>query len=125
MAAFFFPSAIGWEPCMAGTVSEVALRRLAIRKVIPVFPEDAIKAKAQGVAVANVRLDERGEISAVEILQAPHESIARATADAVRNWAFYFDLKKEKKPLCISGKLTFYFVVENGTPSVRDPKRFR
>src|SRR5688572_18184094 len=105
LAAVFFLSAIAWEPCVIGTVSEVAFRRLAIRKVMPGFPEEAIKAKAQGVAVARVRLDEKGEIHSLEILQAPHESIARATADAVKNWAFYFDSKKEEKPICISGKL--------------------
>jgi len=66
------------------------------------------------VTVAQIRLDEKGEISSVEILQAPHKSIARATAEAVRNWAFYFDSKKDEKPICISGKLTFYFVLENG-----------
>ena len=125
LAAVFFLSAIAWEPCVVGTVSEVAFRRIAIRKVMPSFPEDAIKAEAQGVTVAKVRLDEKGEISSVEILQAPHESIARATTEAVANWAFYFDSKKEEKSICISGKLTFYFVIENGTPSVRDPKRFR
>lgn len=30
----------------------------------------------------------------VQILQAPHESIAKATTEASRQWAFYFDLSK-------------------------------
>lgn len=125
LAASFFLSAIAWEPCNEGAVNEVTLRRSAIRKVLPIFPEDAIKANAQGVTVAQIRLDEKGELSFVEILQAPHESIAKATAEAVRKWAFYFDFSKDGKPICLKGKLTFYFVVENGTPYVRDPKRFR
>jgi len=125
LAAVFFLSVSTGEPCIEGTINEVTLRRSAIRKVMPVFPKEAIKANAQGVAVAQIRLDEKGEVSFAEILQAPHESIAKATADAVRNWAFYFNFTKDEKPICLKGKLTFYFVVENGTPLVRDPKRFR
>jgi TonB family protein len=125
LVPFLFLSAIAWGPCNEGSVSEVSLRRSAIRKVMPIFPEEAIKANAQGVTVAQIRLDEKGELSSVQILQAPHESIARATAAAVRQWAFYFDLSKEGEPICLKGKLTFYFVIENGRPYVRDPKRFR
>jgi TonB family protein len=125
LVPFLFLSAVGPAPCTEGSLSEVALRRSAIRKVMPIFPAEAIKANTQGVTVAEIRLDEKGELSSVQILQAPHESIARATADAVKQWAFYFDLSKEKEPICLRGKLTFYFVIENGTPYVRDPKRFR
>lgn len=125
LTAVFLWSGVAGEPCIEGRISEVTFRRRAIRKVMPVFPEEAIKANAQGVTVAQIRLDGKGEISSIEILQSPHESIARATTEAVKNWTFYFDSKKEEKPICLSGKLTFYFVIENGAAHVRDPKRFR
>lgn len=124
LIVIFFLSPVAWQPCTEGRISEVAFRGRAIRKVMPVFPEDAIKAKAQGVSVARIRLDEKGEISLVEILEAPDESIARATAEAARKWAFYFAQSKDEQPICLSGKLTFYFVLENGRSYVRDPKRF-
>ena len=107
------------------TTVEGALRVHAVKKVLPVFPSEAQKENAAGVAVAQVRIDDRGVLTSVGILQAPHASIAQATLAAVKQWEFNFYPTAEGTPECFNGKLTFYFVIENGRGYVRNPKRFQ
>lgn len=108
--------------CLKGTTHEQILRRRAVNAIMPKFPLGALKAKAQGVAVAQVELDKTGEVTAVKILQASHPTIERAMFDAVIRWRFKpFQLGGESA--CIQGKLTFYFVInEDGTGVVKNPK---
>lgn len=111
-------------PCLELTAREASIRNIAARKVLPTFPPEAANASASGVAVAQVRLDENGTLTSVEVLQAPHPSIAQATIAAIKQWEFKFP-KNEAAPECFNSKLTFYFVVEDGKAFVRDPKRFQ
>jgi TonB family protein len=111
------------QPCLELTAREASIRDYAVRKVLPAFPAEAANASVSGVAVAKVRIDEKGTLSSVEILQAPHPSIAQATMDAVKQWQFKF-YENDVAPECFNSKLTFYFVIEDGKAFVRDPKIF-
>src|SRR5262249_26373018 len=95
------------------TAREASIRNMAVNKVLPAFPPEAVNASAAGVAVAQVRLDENGTLTSVEVLQAPHPSIAQATIAAIKQWEFKF-AKNEAAPECFNSKLTFYFVIEDG-----------
>ncbi len=113
------------QQCLEARILEGGIRRHASKKVMPIFPEDARKEKSAGVAVAQIRLDERGTLTSVEVLQAPHSSIGRNTVEAIKQWVFEVHWGKDEKPICFVGKLTFYFVIENGKGYVRDPEKFR
>jgi TonB family protein len=105
-----------------GVISEAALRKMATQTRLPYYPEDAKKQGHRGVAVAELKLDENNSVASVKILEAPSESIGKAVTEAINNWSF--TPPSEGQPICIQGKLTFYFVIENGAASVRNPRRF-
>lgn len=111
-------------PCLELTAREASIRDIAVRKVLPIFPPEAANASVSGVAVAQVRIDENGTLTSVEVLQAPHPSIAQATVAAIKQWEFKFT-KNQATPECFNSKLTFYFVIEDGKALVKDPKRFQ
>jgi len=102
------------------TVGEMDLRKNAIKKVVPNFPPKALKAKASGVAVAQINISEDGLVLDVQILESPHKSIDLAMIEALKQWKFYsFYLKG--KPQKVTGKITFYFVIENQRGGVESP----
>lgn len=105
-----------------GSTHEQILRSRTLKAVLPAFPTEALKDGSEGVAVAQLELDETGAVKAVKILQAGHPAIERAVYAAVIQWKF--------KPFvisgvssCVQGKLTFYFKInEAGEGVVRNPK---
>ena len=101
------------------------MRSYASNKTLPEYPAEARRAGATGVAVAKIRVDESGVLRSVQILQVPHASIAEATTAALTNWVFNLNSANTEQPECHSGKITFYFVIEDGEPHVRDPKVFQ
>jgi TonB family protein len=108
--------------CTKGTTHEQILRSRAVNAIMPTFPPGALKDKAQGVAVAQVELNEEGEVIAVKILQASHPAIERAMFDAIIRWRFK-PFMISGKAGCIQGKLTFYFIInQDGVGIVKNPK---
>lgn len=112
------------QPCLELTAREDTLRDHAVKQILPAYPAEAATANVSGVAVAKVRLNENGKLTAVDIVEAPHPSIAQATSEAIRQWEFKF-YENSSTPECFNGKLTFYFVIEDGKALVREPKRFQ
>ena len=106
-------------------VSEVSLRKAASRKVMPDFSQEAVKQNAQGIAVAELVVDESGNVVTVDVVEAPHPLIAEAVAAAVNQWKFKTTTLKGK-PVSVRGKLTFYYVIdERGIGRVDNPRRVK
>lgn len=102
------------------TAHEIALRNKATNIVVPNYPNDAKKAKASGVAVAELTISETGLVLDVKILEAPHNSISASMAEALRQWKFSpFMIKGQ--PQKIQGKITYYFLLEKKTARVEAP----
>ena len=101
-------------------ISESGLRRLANKVVLPEFPQDAIRARKAGVAVAALDIDERGVVVKVETLEAPSPSIGAALSRALSHWSFTPPMA-EGAPMKMQGKLTFYFLFRDGRPVVLNP----
>ena len=120
----FSAQSCGRKMCVEGTVLEKTLRRHAIKKVLPQFPQNALTSSTTGVAVAKIIISENGNVKSVEILEAPHPLLAQATVAALQQWVFDFNSSEEENPVCFSGKLTFYFSIIDGKPVVRDPSVF-
>lgn len=101
-------------------VHETTLRRKTIKSVVPKYPKEAIKASASGVAVSEITISEDGYVIDVKILESPHKSINASMVEALKQWKFnpfYLNGKLQK----VSGKITFYFVLENNKAKVESP----
>ncbi|HET6862102.1 MAG TPA: energy transducer TonB [Pyrinomonadaceae bacterium] len=104
------------------TLPERTLRKWAKITVMPVFPTESKNRKSQGVAVAEVQIDELGNVSKVEVLEAPDPPIAKALIVAIKQWKFEPGKDdSDGKPIRMQGKLTFYFVIEGQTAQVKNP----
>lgn len=67
-----------------------------IKKVNPIFPEEARKQEISGQVVLSVRSDEQGNIVAVKIVKSPHDLLSKASVEAVKQWKY--------EPMLIKGK---------------------
>jgi hypothetical protein len=65
-----------------------------------------------------VTVSMEGTVEQVTLLEAPSDSIGRATVDAVERWQFTLITKKR---VTVSGKLTFYFTLEGNKGRVLYP----
>lgn len=104
--------------------SELVLRKLMNKFVMPVYPEGAQKRGEHGVAVAEVQVDEKGALMDIQILEAPSDEIGNAVKDAIRQCEFQPGSTPDG-PIRIHGKLAFYFVIENGYGTVKNPKKIK
>lgn len=122
LVAFSAPAVLGVQYKVA-TVPEKTLRKFAKIVVMPKYPDASQRAGAQGVAVAHLDINEEGTVSKVELLEAPDEATGSAVVMALKMWTFERPIEDTTgKPIRLSGKLTFYFVIENGHGVVRNPK---
>ena len=111
----------GKQPPLA-KVPESVFRKLISKFVMPSYPEGALKRGEQGVAVALVQVNEQGNLTDVQMLDAPSDDIRDAVLNAIRQCKFE-PATSEDGPVRIEGKLTFYFAIENGRGIVRNPKK--
>ncbi len=102
------------------SVHETTLRKKSIKTIVPKYPKEAIKVNASGVAVSEITISEDGTVVDVKILESPHSSINASMIEALKQWKFnpfYLNGKPQK----VSGKITFYFVLENKKAKVESP----
>lgn len=69
-----------------------------IKKVDPVYPEEARAEGIQGVVILEIMTDEEGKVVRVKILKSESSILNKAAIDAVRQWKY--------KPLILKGKPT-------------------
>jgi outer membrane biosynthesis protein TonB len=113
------PSTAAQEENPTVRVSEISLRRAATQVVMPEYPTR--EGAANGVGVAEILTDMNGDVSKINILEAPTKSAADSITNAVRQWKFKLSYK-DGKPVKYLSKLTFYFSYEHGKGYVRNPK---
>jgi TonB family protein len=106
-------------------VSEITLRKIALKTVMPDFPDVARKRKSRGVAVAQLGINENGDVIEVTVLEVPHPVLTDAVSKAVKLWKFK-PLAMDNKQVLVQGKLTFYYVIDqNGVGRVENPRRYQ
>lgn len=104
-------------------VSELELRRAAVRTKMPEYPEEARRQRATGVAVVEIQTDQGGAVTSLQVLEAPHPSINESVQYAVKQWQFK-PSTLDGQPVRYAGRLTFYFVIgSNGQAEVRNPRK--
>lgn len=104
-------------------VAELSLRKSVVASVMPIFPQDAMRRRVSGVAVAQVLFDADGKVIRSKILEAPDASTGEAVIAAIKQWKIH-PQTVNSEPVQIRGKLTFYFVIDrSGVGHVRNPKQ--
>jgi len=73
--------------------------------------------------VAEIDVDESGNVIAARILEAPDDDIGGAVVKAVQQWKFQ-SVMVEGRPARVNSKLTFYFVAQKGKAWVENPRKF-
>jgi TonB family protein len=107
-------------------VGEDGIRQSASKTVMPVYPDEAVKKREQGVAVIELQYDAKGDVVDTSVLEAPSQSIGDAVVIAVKQWKFVPSKKRDGTPVNIRGKLTFYFEIDKGGKGlVQNPKQYR
>lgn len=96
---------------------------MATETHLPSYPEDAKNNKITGIAVAELHINEANRIDTVKVIEAPSKSIAEAAKASILQWKFP-PPRPGDTVICLRGKLTFYFVIENGKPYVKNPRRY-
>jgi TonB family protein len=102
-------------------MSERNLRRVATFIVAPQFPEEDIRMHKIGVVVAEIKVDEKGKLSKITILEAPSDTIAVSLSKALSQWRFAAGTVNGQ-PSGAVGKVTYYFVFQQGKPVVLSPE---
>lgn len=100
----------GEEPVRA--IGEIKAPRL-LKRMEPVYPEDARKARVEGVVILEATTDIYGRVQSIKVLRSI-PMLDQAAMDAVRQWVY--------EPMIINGKprgmiftTTVTFVLEEGT----------
>lgn len=91
------------------TVSTGSLNTRATRRVVPVYPQIARNASAEGIVRVYVTIDERGNVN--EIAKSEGPTLLRGAAeDAARRWKFSPTIVAGK-PVRLSGFIEFNFTL--------------
>ena len=115
------------------STSESALKALVRNVVMPRYPTESLQRGAHGVAVAQVLVDTAGRVHSLQILEAPDTDIKEEVHQAVSQWRFAPSILRQsdaniipvvtenEKLAWVSGKLVFYFEIQNGRGVVLNP----
>jgi TonB family protein len=89
-----------------------------IKKVEPVYPDEARKAGIEGLVVLEGTIDTEGNVSKVKVLKGENESLNKAAAEAVKQWKYKPAILKGK-PMPVNFTVTVKFSLndkESGAP---------
>jgi len=79
-----------------------------IRKVDPIYPEEARKEGIQGVVILSVKTDEKGNVVQIKILKSESSMLNKPAVDAVRQWK-YEPFYSKGKPVPVVFPVTIKF----------------
>ena len=124
MVALPISSVVSGQQTPRVGISGNNLSKMAVHTVLPTYPKPSLQARREGVVVAQVLVGPDGKMRTVDVLQAPHEEIGRATRDALMQWTFRTTLRTpDGKPTNIRSKLIFYFTIKDGKGLVLTPQQ--
>lgn len=91
----------------AGEGEEIKPPKL-LKKVDPIYPEEAKKAMVQGVVLLKVRVNEEGFVERILVLKSESSLLNEAAIDAVKQWK-YEPLYLKGKPTLVVFNVTVWF----------------
>lgn len=79
-----------------------------IKRVDPIYPEEARISKTEGTVILNIRTDVTGQVERVLVLRGVDAALDKAAADAVKQWKYEpFVQNGEPKPVVFSVTVRF------------------
>lgn|GEM_PF-2126891 len=103
---------------LGGFTGENNGRSLAVKKVLPVYPAEAVRQGVEGVVEVMVGWNDQGEVERVKAPPGLNPLLRDAAAAAARAWTF----KPLAQPLgagkYFTHRLTFHFIIEQGVGRV-------
>ena len=99
-----------WE----GAWPEYLARKAAIKKVMPIYPEEALKRGISGRVEVKIAIGEEGEVLRIKVRPRTDPSLKEALANAVSQWKFKprDDQDPQGRPLLT--RLSFNFMLAEG-----------
>ena len=95
-------------------LDEGYVRRSAIKKVMPSYPEEAIRQGKSGVIRLKIEIGVEGEILRVKAKPGIEPLLKKAAADAAKKWQLKPVLDRSGLGRSSLGRLTFRFVIRDG-----------
>lgn len=81
---------------------------ILIKRVEPVYPEVARRARVDGVVILNVRTDENGLVDQIKVTNSKDPLLNRAAVEAVRQWQYQpFFYKGKRHPIVFTVTVRF------------------
>lgn len=81
-----------------------------LKRVDPVYPEEARRAKQSDLVILNVRTDESGSIERIMVLKGKYKYLNAAAIEAVKQWKYQpYLLDGEPKPVVFTVSVRFQF----------------
>ena len=102
---------------------EAAMRSEVTEAWMPVYPNEALKAGAEGTAMAAILFDEDGNVSKVAILESPHPAITEALTGFLKQWKTSPRGIAGYPRIRVAGWLSFDFKIKQGVGHVGYSRR--
>ena len=98
----------------AGGWPESLARKAAIQKVMPIYPEEALRRGVSGRVEVKITIGEKGEVLGIRVRPRTDPQLKEALANAVSQWKFkpYHEQDRVGRPLLT--RLSFNFVLAEG-----------
>lgn len=108
---FLMCNSVIWagEPVQSEKLSKGAIN--LIKKIAPIYPEEAKKEKISGKVLLDVTINEEGRVSAVKTKESAHPALEKAAIDAVKQWE-YVPLQMNGKPTAVITSITINFALD-------------
>ena len=114
----------------AGGYAESQARKAAIKKVMPVYPEEALRQGISGRVEFKIAITQDGEVGRIKFHPRTDLRLKTAIADAVKQWKFKPRPDRDELGRPILSRLTFNFLASesrvelyNASPSAPDSYR--
>lgn len=102
----------------SGYYPESYAREVAITKVMPIYPPDAIRHGITGIVQAKIAFDDLGEVARIKIHPDIDASLKQAVANAVSKWTFITRPEHVLAGRHRLTRLTFKFSINGTEPQV-------
>jgi TonB family protein len=105
---FLMCNSVIWagEPVQSEKLSKSAIK--LVKKIAPIYPEEARKEKISGIVLLDVTINEEGKVSAVKTKESAHPSLEKAAIDAVKQWE-YVPMQMNGKSVAVITTITINF----------------
>ena len=103
------------QPPHTAIFTETGMRAQIKEAWMPVYPDEALKAGAQGEVVVAVLFNEDGSFGKAAVLESPHPTITAALLDVLKQWkTLVRHTERADGPYQAVGWLTFSFEIRDG-----------